>query len=92
VHAVLMDPIGMLTTLGGLAQLARKNRGLTQAQLAEWARVSRRSVIDVERGREAVAIGIYARVFAALGMDLKAEVARRPTLDEVRKRFNPEGS
>ena len=82
----------MLTTLGERAQLARKNRGLTQAQLAERARVSRRSVIDVESGREAVAIGIYARVLAALGMDLKTEVARRPTLDEVRARFDPNRS
>lgn len=85
-----MDPIGMLTALGKRALEARKNRGLTQAQVAERARVSRRSVIDVENGREHVAVGIYARVLASLGMDLHTAVARRPTLDEVRARFSPD--
>jgi len=52
--------------------------------------VSRRSVIDVESGRENVAIGIYARVLSALGMDIRTEVARRPTLAEARARFDPD--
>jgi len=85
-----MDPTGMLTTLGERVLTARKNRGLTQAQVAERARVSRRSVIDVESGRENVAIGIYARVLSALGMDIRTEVARRPTLAEARARFDPD--
>jgi y4mF family transcriptional regulator len=87
-----MDPIGMLTTLGERIRATRKNRGLTQAQVAERARVSRRSVIDVESGRETPSIGVYVRVLAALGMDLSADIARRPTLAEVRKRFDPDGA
>jgi transcriptional regulator with XRE-family HTH domain len=57
-----------LRELGSHLQTWRKLRGLTQAQLADRAGVSRRTVIRVERGDGAVSLEIALRVLHALGV------------------------
>jgi transcriptional regulator with XRE-family HTH domain len=64
--------------------MARRNRGLTQADLARSARLPRLKVIQVERGDASVSIGAYANIAAALDMEFAPVPARRPTLDEVK--------
>lgn len=80
-----MEAITLLHRLGGSLRDARKQRGLTQAQLAALASVPRLKVIQVERGDASVSIGAYAEVAAALGLEFTPVPARRPTLDEVRE-------
>jgi transcriptional regulator with XRE-family HTH domain len=78
-----MEPKTLLHRLGKALRDARKRRGLTQAQLAALATVSRLKVIQVERGDASVSMGAYAEITAALGMEFTLVPARRPTLDEV---------
>ncbi len=78
-----MDTQTLLTRFGASLRQARKRRGLTQAQLAELAAVPRLKVIQIERGAASVAIGAYAAVAAALGLEFTPIPARRPTLEEV---------
>ena len=80
-----METITLLHRLGGSLRDARKQRGLTQAQLAALATVPRLKVIQIERGDASVSIGAYAEVAAALGLEFMPVPARRPTLDEVKE-------
>ncbi|HEV2607456.1 MAG TPA: helix-turn-helix domain-containing protein [Xanthomonadaceae bacterium] len=73
----------LLLRLGNAMRDARKRRGLTQAQLAEMARVPRLKTIQAEQGSASVSIGAYASLADALGMEFSLVPARRPTLDEV---------
>ena len=74
------------------AQLRRRRlaRGLTQAQLATMARLSRAIVIRAEKGDPTIAIGNVARLFAATGGELQAATTRLPTLEEVSALFPDE--
>lgn len=80
-----MEANTVLHRLGGSLRDARKQRGLTQAQLAALATVPRLKVIQIERGDASVSIGAYAEVAAALGLEFTPVPARRPTLDEVKE-------
>lgn len=80
-----MEVNTLLHRLGGSLRDARKQRGLTQAQLAALATVPRLKVIQIERGDASVSIGAYAEVAAALGLEFTPVPARRPTLDEVKE-------
>jgi transcriptional regulator with XRE-family HTH domain len=79
-----MDAITILHRLGQQLRAARTARGLTQAQVAERTGMPRLKVVQVEAGKETVAIGYYARVAGGLGMQVNLEPARTPTLDELR--------
>ena len=72
-----------LPRFGKTLRDARARRGLTQAQLAALAGLPRLKVIQAEQGSASVAIGAYAAVANALGMEFSLVPARRPTLDEV---------
>ena len=78
-----MDVKTLLTRFGTALRDARTRRGLTQAQVAERAAVPRLKVIQIERGQASVAIGAYAVVAAALGLEFTPVPSRRPTLEEV---------
>ena len=67
---VLVTPktIQILETVGGQIRLARKRRKITVEMIAERANVSRQTVWKVEKGSPSVAIGIYAKVLGAIGM------------------------
>ena len=67
---VLVTPktIQILEAVGGQIRLARKRRKITVEMIAERANVSRQTVWKVEKGSPSVAIGIYAKVLGAIGM------------------------
>jgi transcriptional regulator with XRE-family HTH domain len=72
-----------LITLGQALRTMRQQRGLSQAEVAQRAGLPRLKVIHVEAGRPTVAAAAYARVAAALGAQLQALPAQRPTLEEI---------
>lgn len=59
----------LLRTLGEQIQLARLRREFPAELVAERAGISRASLWAVEKGSPSVAIGIYAQVLMAIGMD-----------------------
>jgi HTH-type transcriptional regulator/antitoxin HipB len=61
----------------------RMNRGLTQANLAELAGLTRQKVIDVEKGSPSIGMIAYARVLSALDCELAVIPAAMPTLEEL---------
>ncbi|MCR6705673.1 MULTISPECIES: helix-turn-helix transcriptional regulator [unclassified Cellulomonas] len=64
-------PARSLTRLGSAVRRLRNDRGLTQAQLAEAADVSRAWLIDVERGdRPGLELARLLRVLDALDASL----------------------
>ena len=73
-----------LAELGKHYRVLRKNRGLTQIDVAVLAGISRLQVIAVEAGKESVSIVIHAKLSSALGHELGLIPRRRPTLDEMK--------
>lgn len=78
-----MDYSLLITRLGNQLREKRINRGLTQAQLAELAGLTRYKVIAVEKGTLSVGMIAYARVLAALDCELSVVPATMPTLEEL---------
>lgn len=67
---ILVTPktIQILETVGSQIRLARLRRKITVGMVAERANVSRQTVWKVEKGSPSVAMGIYAKVLGAIGM------------------------
>lgn len=63
------------------------NRGLTQANLAELAGLTRQKVIAVEKGSLSVSMSAYARVLGALDCEFAVIPAAMPTLEELGELF-----
>lgn len=82
-----MDPQTVFTRLAHRIRAMRRQRGLTQAQLAERAHVSRLTVIEVEKGSGSVSAGSYVEIACALGAEITLIPARMPTMEEARKLF-----
>ncbi|HEX4914692.1 MAG TPA: helix-turn-helix transcriptional regulator [Vicinamibacterales bacterium] len=59
----------MLQGLGDRIRTARLRRACSTETLAGRAGISRKTLFRVERGDSAVALGIYARVLQALGLE-----------------------
>ncbi|KQT68422.1 transcriptional regulator with XRE-family HTH domain [Pseudomonas sp. 2957] len=78
-----MDYSLLITRLGIQLREKRINRGLTQAQLAHLAGLTRYKVIAVEKGTLSVGMIAYARVLAALDCELSVVPATMPTLEEI---------
>jgi y4mF family transcriptional regulator len=68
--------------LGGYLRECRRQAGVTQAQLAVSAKVSRRWLSDLEAGKATAEFGLVLRTLHALGIvvDLQPE-ARTASLD-----------
>jgi transcriptional regulator with XRE-family HTH domain len=58
-----------LIQLGERMSLARKRRGLTQADLAERMHTTPRTLYRLERGDPTVSLGVLARVLDALELE-----------------------
>lgn len=82
-----MDHALLISRLGRQIREKRMNRGITQAQLAELAGLTRQKVIAVEKGALSVSMMAYARVLGALECELKVIPAAMPTLEELGERF-----
>ena len=67
---VLVVPrtLKILNKVGEQIRLARLRRRLSVELIAERAGVSRTTVWKVEKGNPSVAIGIYAKILAAIGL------------------------
>ncbi|KJZ35343.1 helix-turn-helix domain-containing protein [Pseudomonas fluorescens] len=82
-----MDYSLIITRLGDQIREKRINRGLTQAQLAELAGLTRYKVISVEKGTVSVGMIAFARILAALDCELSVIPAAMPTLEELGDMF-----
>lgn len=78
-----MDHATLTERLGQQIREKRQHRGLTQADLAAIAGLTRQKVIAIEQGSLSVAINAYARVLGALGCEVAVVPAAMPTLDEI---------
>ncbi|MDR9860921.1 MULTISPECIES: helix-turn-helix domain-containing protein [Pseudomonas] len=78
-----MDHSLLISRLGTQLREKRINRGLTQAQLADLAGLTRYKVIAVEKGTLSVGMIAYARVLGALDCELAVVPAVMPTLEEL---------
>ncbi|MFJ2492821.1 helix-turn-helix domain-containing protein [Pseudomonas iridis] len=78
-----MDYSLLINRLGSQLREKRINRGLTQAQLAELAGLTRYKVIAVEKGTLSIGMIAYARVLGALDCELDVIPAVMPTLEEL---------
>lgn len=76
-HALIID------RLSKQIREKRTSRGLTQADLAGLAGLTRQKVIAVEKGTLSVSMIAYARVVGALDCEFSVIPARMPTLDEL---------
>lgn len=77
-----------LTSLGQQIAKRRKARGLTQAVLAQNARIGRSTLDALENGRLGeLGYSKVTNILAALGLELNVRDAggRRPTLEELMK-------
>ena len=80
-----------MTQVSELSRLRRVHQGLTQAEVAAAAGVSRRTISDFEAGRERITLGNLNRLLRALGLELATrEASGRPTLDELADRYQGE--
>ncbi|MXZ30999.1 MAG: helix-turn-helix transcriptional regulator [Acidimicrobiia bacterium] len=67
--------------LGAAIQGLRRSAGLTQAELAGRARVSRKWISEMENGKATAEIGVLCHVLEALGAHI--EVVTAPAQDAV---------
>jgi transcriptional regulator with XRE-family HTH domain len=82
-----MDYSLLIYRLGKQIRERRMNRGLTQANLAELAGLTRQKVIAVEKGTLSVSMSAYARVLGALDCEFTVIPAAMPTLEELGELF-----
>ncbi|WP_455922876.1 helix-turn-helix domain-containing protein [Pseudomonas putida] len=82
-----MDPQLLADRLGQQIQQMRTLRGLTIIQLAAQAGVTRQKLSEIEKGRTTVSLQLYAKVLAALNVEINLVPARRPTFEELREVF-----
>ncbi|WP_085580731.1 MULTISPECIES: transcriptional regulator [unclassified Pseudomonas] len=82
-----MDHILLVSRLGAQIRGKRIALGLTQAQLAELARLTRYKVIAIEKGTLSVGMIAYARALCALDCELTVVPAGMPTLEELEGLF-----
>lgn len=80
-----VTPRGQRTTkhLAGLVQRARLARNLTQADLAERARVSPGSIHRLERAEPGVALWVWLNAMEALGQLELLEALRDPLTEAL---------
>lgn len=67
--------------VGSLVREHRLARGMSQAQLAVATSTSRQWVVDLERGKPTLALGLVLRALTAVGLTLRVEADSMPTAD-----------
>jgi len=82
-----MNGVASVLDLGAELRVERRRQGLTQAEVAQRANVSRAFVIDLERGRRPAAeLTRVLSVAAALGLGVALVPSERPSFDDALKR------
>ena len=79
----------LLDQVGGNLKLARLRRAYSAETVAQRAGISRKTLYRAEQGDPAVALGIYARVLQALG--LEQALAGLGADDELGRRLQDAG-
>ncbi len=64
--------VGSAAQLGEAVRAARRERGLTQDDVAFAAGVGRRFIVDLEAGKPTVRLESVLKVLGSLGIDLHA--------------------
>lgn len=82
-----MDTSLLISRLAIQIRQRRLNRGMTQADLAKLAGLTRQKVIAVEKGSLTIGVVAYANVLGALDCELKVVPAAMPTLEEIQGMF-----
>jgi HTH-type transcriptional regulator/antitoxin HipB len=82
-----MDASFLVERLGRQIASMRKARGQTLIELAADAGVTRQKLAEIERGSMTVSIHSYAKVLAALNVEISIAPARRPVFEELREVF-----
>lgn len=72
-----------LTEIAEFLRSERSRQGLSQSELAARAGVALRSYQRLESGDPGARLASFLRACAALGFEIHATSARRPTLDEL---------
>lgn len=81
----------MTTSLFNQFRQRRIDQGLTQDEVAAAAGVSRKTLSELEAGREKITLGKLSRLLRAVGLELATrEASPRPTLDELADRYRGE--
>ena len=85
IAAAVISPRGQRTVqhLAGLVQRARLARNLTQADLAERARVSPGSIHRLERAEPGVALWVWLNAMEALGLLDALQALRDPATEAI---------
>lgn len=79
----------MLFEIGEQIRLARKARGISQADIARSLGMSRTTIGQIENGSvQDIGVRKLIRVLEFLGLELRIRPAGRPTLDELREEAN----
>jgi len=83
------DPADELDPLAAAVYRARKREGMTQAELAAAAGVSRRTVVMLENGGDCT-LSTLRRFYDVLDINMQPVPSRRPTLDDMNAENNRE--
>ena len=69
--------------VGSLVREQRRALGMSQAQLAAATGTSRQWVVDLERGKPTLALGLVLRALTAVGLTLRVETTAPAKNDAV---------
>lgn len=71
--------------IGAALQGLRRSLGVTQAELAGRARVTRKWISEMENGKATAEVGVLCRVLAALdaGIEIVHAPSQRPSLRDI---------
>ncbi len=80
-HPIHKRPIRRPDQFGLALRSIRLHRGMTQADLAEKAQVTRKWLSQVENGKRTAEIGLVCRVVSILGYEMQLVPAAAPSFD-----------
>lgn len=65
--------LGFQTNIGSIVQKTRKEKNITQEQLAEYCGLSSRAIIKIEKGETDIKLSTILKLVSLLGLDLTLE-------------------
>lgn len=80
-HPIHKRAIRRPDQFGRALRSLRLHRGMTQAELAEKARVTRKWLSQVENGKRTAELGLVCRVVSVLGHEIQLLPAAAPVFD-----------
>lgn len=90
-HDMVERPANSAIEIGAAIRESRKSAGMTQADLAKQAGVSRAFLIDIEKGaRQRAELSRVLSLFRALDLSLTASSKPAPTFEQAYARLTGE--